>query len=433
MSKKRMARAAAMLGITLLVCIACNAAAFLIDTPAMRDHAWQGALMLGQEGGTPQIIGGFRSAQLDNFTSVLIVKTAAYTGPENLLEKTLGGLRTEMPPAEGQSGWEAFCTYEDGGQSPTGGLSYSRYWHGYTLPLRLLLCVLNLANIQMLLYYAQLALFVAVLALMVRRRLGALLPGFFTAYFLLMPATVSVCLQYVPVSMLMLLICAALLLWDDRIADAVSLPGFFALVGLLTNYFDLLTFPLATLGFPLALLLALRLKTQDGAGRVFGLALACCAGWGLGYGGMWAMKWLLVGAAFGWDQLLGVLGQIFLRASAESGGVQLSRLDVLRMNVGVITGKASYLLLLGAAGLATLLPAVRRKLSGGISKRGLSPDLRALALLVPMALPFLWYLVMANHSYDHTYFTYRNLTVSVMAGYALLACLLEPEAPDRIK
>lgn len=417
--KGRMMRVAALLLAAALVCIACNALAFLIDTPQMRSNAWQGAQMLSQEGAAPQMVGGFKSAQLDNFTAVLMIKTAAYTGGQSVLEKALGGYRAELPVGEGQSGWEAFCAYGDASETHDGGLSYTRYWHGYTLPLRLLLCVMDLANIQMTLYFVQTALFVAVLLLMARRGLHRVVPGFFLAYFLIMPAAAGVCLQYAPASLVMLLACCALLLWDGKISEGIGLPAFFAFAGLVTNYVDLLTFPLVTLGFPLALLLALRLKTEDSARRIFALTIACCAGWALGYGGMWALKWVLAGAAFGWDRFLGIFTQIFLRVSSESNGEQLSRLSVMKMNLDVILAKKSYLLLMSVTGLGIGIEAVRRLIGGA------KIDKRALVLLIVAAVPFAWCFVMANHSFDHTYFTYRNMTMAVAALYTLAACIVK--------
>lgn len=417
--RTRFVRAAAFLLAAVLVCIACNALAFLVDTPAMRQNAWQGTQMLGDEGGTPQMIGGFKSAQLDNFTAVLMIKTAAYTGEQSLMDKALGGYRAELPAGEGQDGWAAFCTYGDGSETHDGGLSYTRYWHGYTLPLRLLLCVMDLANIQMTLYFVQTALFAAVLLLMARRGLHRVIPGFFLAYFLIMPAAAGVCLQYAPASLVMLLACCAVLLWDEPIGEKIGLPAFFALVGLVTNFVDLLTFPLVTLGFPLALLIALRLRTEDSACRMAAMTIACCACWALGYGGMWALKWVLAGAAFGWERFYGIFEQIFLRVSSESNGEQLSRLAVLRMNLDVILAKKSYLLLGGATVLFMLADSLRRMI------RGAKLDMRALALLVPALVPFVWCIVMANHSYDHTYFTYRNMTMAVAALCTLAACIVK--------
>lgn len=419
---KRALRGALLLLCAVILCVASNFLAFAVDTKDMRDHVWQGCLMLGEQQSTPQTVGGFLSAQLDNFTGVLILKTAGYVGPETPAQKAFGGYRVDMPAGEGESDWDAFCNYEFGELSPTGGgMSYSRYWHGYTLPLRLLLCVLDVANLQMLLYFAQLVLLLAVLRLMRGRGLSRLLPGFFLSFFLMMPFSTSVCLQYVPVTMLTLAACACVLLWDAPIARAVGMPVFFALLGLLTNYFDLLTFPLVSLGYPLVLLLALRLRAGESGRALFADAALCGLGWALGYGGMWALKWVLSGCVFGWQMLYGIFTQIGLRASNNGG--EISRAAVLAENFGVILSKKSYLLLLLLCAGVTLAPVGTAVVRG----RGLRLNLRALCLLLPAITVCLWYVVLANHSYDHTYFTYRSATVAVLSGFACLGCLPVPK------
>lgn len=416
--KSRTLRGTIVLLIAVVLCVCANIAAFTIDTKDMRDHAWQGCLMFGEQKSQPQTVGGFLSSQLDNFTCVLLLKTAAYTGEESLLEKAFGGYRIDMPAADDQSYWDAYCNYEFGEIAPEGSrIFYARYWHGYTLPLRLALCVLDVANLQMLLYFAQLTLMIAVLHLMNRRALGSLIPGFFLAYFLMMPFSTSVCLQYVPVSMLMLLSCVCILLADERIDKAVSLPVFFALLGILTNYFDLLTFPLVTLGFPLVMELALALRRGESAKQLFVQTVLCGVCWALGYGGMWALKWLLTAGVFGPGVLESIFAQIGLRTSDNAGSI--SRMAVLMKNISVMLAKKSYLLVIGAMVLAALAPAARTLLS----RRALKADLRSLILLLPALAVCLWILVMANHAHDHTYFTYRNLTVAVFAGMALIACL----------
>ena len=420
---KKFCRAAALIVSVMLLCVLCNFAAFLIDTEDMREHTWQGCLMLGEQQGIPQMVGGFSAAQLDNFTSVLILKTAGYVGEETLVQKALAGYRVDAPAEAGQSEWDAFCTYEFGENSPSGGLSYSRYWHGYTLPLRLLLCVLNVSNIQMLLYFVQLALFVCVILLMIKRGLGRLVPGFFLSYFLLMPFAVSICLQYVPVTLLALGACAAILLWDEKIDSTIGMPAFFILLGILANYFDLLTFPLAALGFPIVLLLALRLKGEDSFLRLFLLTAFCGIGWALGYAGMWAFKWVLVDMISEYSTIWGLVTQIFLRTS-DNGG-DLSRVGVVMRNLNVILAKTSYLLLIAVTGVITLIPAAK-----ALIRRGARFDARALMLLIVAAVPFVWYLVMSNHSFDHTYYTYRNVTMSVIAGFAFIAFCLKEKSGD---
>ena len=413
-------RAALLLLAAVLLAIACNTAAFFIDTPALRENAAQAAAMLGEQQAVPELVGGFKSAQLDNYTSVLIVKTAAYVGHEPLAQKALGGFRRDVPAAEGQSEWDAYACYEDGDTVPISGLNYSRYWHGYTLPLRLLLCVLNLSNIQMLLLFAQLALLMAVALLMARRSLSALIPGFFTAWFLMMPAALGLCLQYAPVSLLTLAACAALLAWPERIGRFTGLPAFFALIGMATSYFDLLTFPLVSLGYPLVLLLALRLDARTDSRRLWLEAVACCAAWGMGWAGMWALKWLLNAAVFGaayvWES---IFGQTLLRLSLDADGTAISRLDALRVNANVLLGKRSYQLLIAAAALSSLLAGLH-----GAHRHGrIALRREVLVLLLPLAAGVLWFLVLANHTYQHYYFAYRTLTVSFFALYALLTLL----------
>lgn len=418
--RRKGVRAACVLALAVLICLAMNMAAMLVDTPKMRRNAAQGAQMLCEQGATPQLVGGFLSAQPDNFTSVLMVKIAAYTGEEPFLVRAFGGLRVELSAQEDQTAWEAFCTYADGSASPSGGLNYARYWHGYTFPLRLLLCVLDLANIQMLLLFVQLALLCAVVLLMNRRGLGELIPAFFLAYFLMMPSVLGTCLQYMPVSLLALLACTALLALEERIEAFTGMPAFFALIGLLTSYMDLLTFPLVALLYPLVLLLALRLKGGAAGYRLLGEAVACCAAWGAGYAGMWALKWGIVSIVYHSDFIFsGVLGQARIRLSADSDGQAISRLDALRVNLNVIVSKASYLLLLAGMALLSLLCGLRR----AVLRRSRRPDRRAAVLLLPLAVSLAWYFVMANHAYQHLYFTYRNLTGGIFSAYALAVFL----------
>ena len=221
-------------------------------------------------------------------------------------------------------------------------------------------------------------------------------------------------------TLLALLSCLLLLCADEAIGRTIGLPGFFALVGLLTNYLDLLTFPLVTLGFPLALLLALRMERGDGLRALLPRLIACGLCWALGYAGMWMLKWAFVAGVFGMDRLAGIFEQAALRVSSASNGEAFSRLSALRLNLGVILDKSAYLLVLLAGFASSCLIALHRAHrahQSGLRAR-LQPGALAPALLA--LVPLLWCLVMANHAYDHAFFTYRNLTVTFLA--AMCAC-----------
>lgn len=416
MLKIKPVRGALALLLAVSLCLAMSLTAFLIDTPAMREHAEQSVDLLGYESASPEIVGGFASSRLDNYTAVLILKTAAYIGDDPLLRMAFSGLRTDLPPQEDQTDWEAYATYSDAVPSPNN-VPYSRYWHGYTFALRLLLCLFTFTNLQMLLLFAQTALLLWTVLLMVRRGLQQLIPAFAVSWFFMSPPALGLCLQYAPVSLIALLACSLLLALKPALSRSVGLPVFFALIGLFVNYFDLLTFPVVSLSFPLILLIALETKTTISFGGLMREALLCCVGWALGYACMWMLKWGLNFLVLGQDGIAAVGDQISLRLSA--GGESHSRLDILLRNIRIVTDKTAYRVILLAV-LALLLALF-------IRRRPRRLDGRTLLLLLPLLAPVLWTLALSNHASDHTYFTYRNLCGAFFALFALPALL----APDR--
>ena len=194
MLKIKPVRGALALLLAVSLCLAMSLTAFLIDTPAMREHAEQAVDLLGYESASPEIVGGFASSRLDNYTAVLILKTAAYIGDDPLPRMAFSGLRTDLPPQEDQTDWEAYATYSDAVPSPNN-VPYSRYWHGYTFTLRLLLCLFTFTNLQMLLLFAQTALLLWTVLLMVRRGLQQLIPAFAVSWFFMSPPALGLCLQ----------------------------------------------------------------------------------------------------------------------------------------------------------------------------------------------------------------------------------------------
>ena len=116
------------------------------------------------------------------------------------------------------------------------------------------------------------------------------------------------------------------------------------LIGLFVNYFDLLTFPVVSLSFPLILLIALETKTTISFGGLMREALLCCVGWALGYACMWMLKWGLNFLVLGQDGIAAVGDQISLRLSA--GGESHSRLDILLRNIRIVTDKTAYRVIL---------------------------------------------------------------------------------------
>ena len=135
---------------------------------------------------------------------------------------------------------------------------------------------------------------------------------------------------------------------------------------------------------------------------------------------MWMLKWAFVAGVFGMDRLAGIFEQAALRVSSASNGEAFSRLSALRLNLGVILDKSAYLLVLLAGFAASCLIALHRANRARRSGLLVRPQAGALTMALLALVPLLWCLVMANHAYDHAFFTYRNLTVTFLA--AMCAC-----------
>ena len=383
-------------------CLLSNMIQVLIDSPEMREHASAAVDIIYQQEASPTVIGGFNSARLDNYTSCLILKTAAYVGPESFFRKAFGGLRVDLPITEDVDGWGAFCTYATGQESPTGGLSYSRYWHGYILPLRLLLSVTTFTNIQMLFYGLVLFLILALFLSFLRNNLSSLVLPSALSLFIMMPAALGICIQYVPVTIICLLSCLILSSCFDSIHTFPGTSLFFGIIGLLTCYYDLLTFPMITLCMPLVILIQQLINRKQS--HLFTVALSSVIAWCIGFFGFWILKFALNAVLFGSYDALNVIQQIKLRISTQSNGQSFSRLEAFYNNIFVLFGKDFYRFLFVAFTVYEIIRFIH-----SIRKNTFRISSCAFAFLIPVLIPVVWMFLTSNHIYDHYYYTYRNL------------------------
>ena len=400
-------------------CLISNMVQVFIDSPEMRDHTSAGVDIIFQQEASPTLIGGFSSARLDNYTSCLILKTAGYVGPETFFQKAFGGLRVDLPITEDVDGWGAFCTYATGYESPTGGLSYSRYWHGYILPLRLLLTATTFTNIQMLFYGLVLLLTLALFLSLYKNHLSSLILPFALALFIMMPSALGICIQYVPVTIICLLSCLILSGCYERVRTFPGNAVFFGITGLLTCYYDLLTFPMITLCMPLVILIQQMIIRKES--RLLTRVLCCIIGWCIGYFGIWVLKFILNIFLYGSYDAMNVIRQIKLRVSTRSNGASFSRLDALYSNIFVLLGKDLYKFLLFAFTVYEIIHVFQ-----SIRRNTFQIKPVAFLFLIPGLIPILWMLFTSNHIYDHFYYTYRNLGGTIFAIVAFLETLSFP-------
>ena len=319
---------------------------------------------------------------------------------------------------------------------------YQRYWQGYLVVLRSLLTWFTYDQIRVLNAVALGALSLAS-AVGLTWRLG---PGaglaFLVAAFAAAPPIVALNVQFVGVFYLALGGVLAVLALSRRYPTQRFDLELFAVLGIATAYFDMLTAPVVTLGLPLLTMVALDLKERGELrlARLEWQVLRSSATWAIGYAVFWASKWALVALTFPADLRIDVGEDLGHRYG--SGYTLLQRLIVPAKNIanlvpntrtletplGVTVDRALIVRVALTVGLALVavifLWAISRLRAGEpVSPwKGSTPLARGLWLLGAVGLyPYLWYLVVANHSDLHNYFTFRAQVVTVFALGLMLA------------
>lgn len=406
----------------------------------------------------PRALVQAKQAQMDNFTDALILNQACRGSRDSLLSSMLLLPRADYGLADQTASLRHMLQDTEGMQTVT----YPRYWHGSTFLMRLMLTVFDYPAIRLILYCLS-TLLLLTLLLTLWKTDGALAPAAVTAAFLLLYGYVmQFSIQLFPALALAL---AGSIGICRRQHDARKAALFLFVIGSLTAYFDLLTVPLLTLGLPLTLYCYLMgrqrrhapapastetsertvpasttaadsrevarmaesgKETTNTAGRdaantaaigkevahIAAAGLAWAAGWGL----TWLCKWLIATVATPENVLRDALTKASERAGAQSVNVwelaDFSRWHAVTSNIRMLPYKPITVII-----AALLLAALVR-----FNRKGWKTSLLLLALSL---LPYAWYFAMANHSYQHWWFTYRAQMFSVLAWLLAAANMVD--------
>ena len=290
--------------------------------------------------------------------------------------------------------------------------SYSRYWHGYMLTLRPMMRFLTFGQIRRVNGLFSAFLMAVLMILMLRRLRKAVLP-FLLSLLLLAPTTIGKCLEYSGVFNVMLVMCIAIAGGWKPVRSRNGIRWLFFFGGVMVAYVDFLSAPTLALCIPLGFLILERREKG-----MLPLLLSCIAYWGIGYVGMWAGKWVISFLFQRMDFLHRLTDSVRQRSSStDLAGDAITRLNALISNYRqMLTIKYLDGLLLVYSGILVSGCLLNRK---RIDRSVLE---RSALLLIPAVIPACWYLIMANHSIIHFYLhTYRTAVSTVFA----LLCALD--------
>ena len=287
---------------------------------------------------------------------------------------------------------------------------YSRYWHGYLLYLKPLLLIFSWEQLVWLGAGLQLALLVAVAVFSVRRRCAGVIAAMAAGLLFMKPELMAISLTMSVCCVITLVAVVILLLKGDWLRERRLYPEFFLCIGILTAYFDFLTYPIVTLGFPLCVYFCVTEpeKIVETLKRIVGYGFC----WGVGYAGMWASKWVIADLTLHTGTIRDAVWNVIGRTEAIGGRPRMNGgFYVISLNLQEY-GSVVYAVLAAALGVVTvgiLLWALCR----GRSPKTLA--VRIVPFLIIALIPFAWIVVVQHHSALHARFTFRILGVSAMA------------------
>lgn len=357
-----------------------------IPHQAIRANVLASEQQLIHEGNYPSM--GVWLLMLDNFTDALMLDVTASVDENAPMASALvcPFYFVDGHPAEDAV---RVCKEERQGLIYT---NYGRYWLGHQVVLRPLLTVVDYSVIRILNYIALTALFLWTAVLLWRRVSRWTAVAFAASLLMVAFPIVPLSMQF---SMCFYVALAAMVAILSVPALSASLPVTvctFFVIGGLTSFFDFLTTPQLTLGLPLTACLLVSSR-RDKMRLVVVLSVA----WTLGYGGLWATKWILATLLTDYNFFAEGLSNVQRRVDGSISG--LSLLAVVKY----------YFITVSPLALVAAAAAVARRRCG---KEFFMHH--AWLLLVALIAP-VWFVVIRNHTIEHSWFVWRALAVTFFA------------------
>lgn len=199
-----------------------------------------------------------------------------------------------------------------------------------------------------------------------------------------------------------------------------NVGAIFFIVGSITSFMDLLTEPLITLGLPLIIYMLLMQKQRSSIKQDLMDFARICFLWGMGYALTWLMKWILVSLIYNRDIIHNALQQAKFRST---GMKQYGYLTVVEKNLRFLSPTVISINL-ALIIIYSIIKLIKNR-NGKINiKQNLYTTIPFICLGI---LPFIWYLALRQHSYIHTFFTYKILIITIISIFIIVDKILEPE------
>lgn len=406
----------------------------LIPSGMLENNVRESSETLVQEGEKVTFDLKYKEENIFTFTDALMINTAYSIDNNHPIESFIlarknyiPGQTTEFYP-DGQYNLganENYISKENGdlyqtkelyglmhGDNIQDSYEYARYWHGYLSILRPLLLLFNYSGIRIVLAIITLISIVALITLLCKKI--SITSGVIYGIGL---RAISIFIVTKSINEILIFIVAfissIILLLKKNPEKNIGI--FFFVVGSVSNFIDLLTAPLVTLGITAItyFLLVQKNESKVNIKRYILDFLKICISWALGYGITWLSKWVITEIFFGRP----IISQAIEQAVFRSNGPQINGMNIFSLsnvfirNMEYLSSPVAITILIAAVIYIIVMMIINRN-----KKIDFKENLKkCLPYILIFFLPVIWYMVLKQHSYTHVNFTYRILVISIIS------------------
>ena len=387
----------------LLIYISAMTFVSCLDLSRMKNNAQQGISLLEKEGPWPHhFFGSNESDQLDNFTDKVMLEKSAIS----------------------------FHEYNNPLASAMDMGGYGRYWHGYEVILRPLLTMFSYVEIRFINTFFILGAFLLA-AVKIKNNAGRrALFSFFVSMCFIKIFITPMSMQFVNMIFLMLIsvvISEKVFLKKDFLTNKNSeFFSYFFILGSITSFLDLLTTPVLPLGMTLLYLIVGFYKKHKHVLKKNTILWSGIA-WGVGYAMTWISKWVIASLVTPNNLIKEGFNQVIYRSSgnmsADEGGIKLDRVHAISKNLKMLISpfeRHSQLLLVVVSVIIFLVLIIFYK------RKNINWSY-ILNIFMVSLLPFVWYIIVGNHSQVHYWFTYRSLAITIFGIFYIALYVIDFE------
>ena len=386
---------------TLIVAIFLMFWAYVIPIDLVRDNVKQSAVQMASDGFFRQSIKGTTGASIDNFSLCFSLGQIVFDGDYSLKEKVLlnPNYETDLPK---------YYDVLNVANRVKGGVAvnYARYWHGNVFFLKIAHIWFDLEDIRIINLILQNLLLLGVFYLICKKLNVFYALSYLVAVIFMNPLTLAYSIPYSPLCYLTYILSILVLVIDKKYINW----KLFLIFGYWTCFVDLLMYPIVVLCFPL--LLMVNIYNKDLIGDIKNI-IKCSISWGCGYLSLWGVKFLLATMFTN----VNVLQEAWNSIKGRIGNFEWTFYDALKRNFFEYK-KDINLSILFVFLLFFVLMFILKKYK-------IKKNYVVVTNLLVGLYPFLWCLIVRNHSIEHPGAVYRIFTISIMAVGFMLASIIK--------